>query len=82
MHIFDNDNFSIIPKSIFLDNDNLLISCKNADISAIDNFFDNIARRPSLIVTKHLLQSPADSPAKVSVKLRASQGWQTLVLPP
>ena len=43
MHIFDNDNFSIIPKSIFFDNDNLPISCKNADISAIDNFFNNIA---------------------------------------
>ena len=28
------------------------------------------------------MQSPAESPAKVSVKLRASQGWQTLVLPP
>ena len=38
MHLFDNDNFSIIPKSIFFDNDNLPISCKNADISAIDNF--------------------------------------------
>ena len=25
------------------DNDNLPISCKNADISAVDNFFDNIA---------------------------------------
>ena len=30
MHIFDNDNFSIIPKSIFFDNDNLQVSCKNA----------------------------------------------------
>ena len=29
LHIFDNDNF--------------LISCKNADLSAVDNFFDNIA---------------------------------------
>ena len=38
MHIFDNKNFSIIPKSIFFDNDNLPISFKNADISAIDNF--------------------------------------------
>ena len=28
LHIFDNDNFSI--------------SCKNADLSAVDNFFDNI----------------------------------------
>ena len=43
LHIFDNDNFSIIPKSIFSDNDNLPISCKNADISAVDNVFDNIA---------------------------------------
>ena len=43
LHIFDNDNFSIIPKSIFSDNDNLPISCKNAEISAADNFFDNIA---------------------------------------
>ena len=43
LHIFDNDNFSIIPKSIFSDNDNLPISCKNANISAVDNFFDNIA---------------------------------------
>ena len=43
LHIFDNDNFSIIPKSIFSDNDNLPISCKNAYISAVDNFFDNIA---------------------------------------
>ena len=42
-HIFDNDNFSIIPKSIFFDNDNLTKSFKNVDISAIDNFFDNIA---------------------------------------
>ena len=41
--IFDNDNFSIIPKSIFSDNDNLPISCKNADLSAVDNFSDNIA---------------------------------------
>ena len=29
LQIFDNDNFSI--------------SCKNADLSAVDNFFDNIA---------------------------------------
>ena len=29
LHIFDNDNFSI--------------SCKNVDLSAVDNFFDNIA---------------------------------------
>ena len=43
LHIFDNDNFSIIPKSIFSDKDNLPISCKNAEISAVDNFFDNIA---------------------------------------
>ena len=43
LQIFDNDNFSIIPKSIFSDNDNLPISCKNADLSAVDNFFDNIA---------------------------------------
>ena len=38
LHIFDNNNFSIIPKSIFFDNDNLSISFKIADISAIDNF--------------------------------------------
>ena len=43
VHIFDNDNFSIIPKSIFSDNDNLPISCKNADLSAVNNFLDNIA---------------------------------------
>ena len=43
LHIFDNDNFLIIPKSIFFDNDNLPISSKNAEISAVDNFFDNIA---------------------------------------
>ena len=43
LHIFDKDNFSIIHKSIFSDNDNLPISCKNADLSAVDNFFDNIA---------------------------------------
>ena len=43
LHIFDNDNFSIIPKYIVSDNDNLPISCKNANISAVDNFFDNIA---------------------------------------
>ena len=43
LHIFDNNNFSIIPKSIFFDNDNLPISCKNADLLAVDNFFDNIA---------------------------------------
>ena len=49
MHIFDNDNFSIIPKSIFFDNDNLPISCKNANISAVDNFFDNIAH-PYVVV--------------------------------
>ena len=35
--------FLIIPKSIFFDNDNLPINCKNADILAVDNFFDNIA---------------------------------------
>ena len=43
LQIFDNDNFSIIPKSIFSDNDSLPISCKNADLSAVNNFFDNIA---------------------------------------
>ena len=43
MHIFDNDNFSIIPKSIFFDNDNLPIRFKYADISTVENFFDNIA---------------------------------------
>ena len=43
LQIYDNDNLSIIPKSIFPDNDNLPISCKNADLSAVDNFFDNIA---------------------------------------
>ena len=43
LHIFDNDNFSMIPKSIFSDNNNLPISCKNDDISAVNNFFDNIA---------------------------------------
>ena len=32
LHIFDNDNYSIIPKSIFSDNDNLPISCKIAYI--------------------------------------------------
>ena len=42
LHIFDNNNFSIIPKSIFSDNDNLPISCKNTEISAVDNFFANI----------------------------------------
>ena len=36
MHIFNN--FSKIPKSIFFDNNNLPISFKNADISAVDNF--------------------------------------------
>ena len=50
MHIFDNDNFSIIPESIFFDNNNLPISCKNADISAIDNFFDNIAHPYSWMI--------------------------------
>ena len=51
LQIFDNDNFSIIPKSIFSDNDNLPINCKNADISAVDNFFDNIAHPyPSYIL--------------------------------
>ena len=43
LQIFDNDNFSIIPKSIFSDNNNLPISSKNAEISAVDNVFDNIA---------------------------------------
>ena len=43
MQIFDNDKFSIMPKYIFFDNDNLPISFKNADISAIDNFSDYIA---------------------------------------
>ena len=64
MHIFDNDNFSIIPKSIFFDNDNLPISCKNADISAIDNFFDDIAHPYSheghLASAVALLQAGAD----------------------
>ena len=36
LHNFDNNNFLIIPKSIFSDNDNLPISCKNADLSAVD----------------------------------------------
>ena len=35
LHIFDNDNFSIIRK--------------NADLSAVDNFSDNIAH-PYLVV--------------------------------
>ena len=63
LHIFDNDNFSIIPKSIFSDNDNLPISCKNADISAVDNFFDNIAhpyfhttQRGSMVIVYPLCQ--------------------------
>ena len=43
LHIFNNDNFLIIPKSNFSDNNNLPISCKNAEISAVHNFFDNIA---------------------------------------
>ena len=43
MHIFDIDNFLIITKSIFFDIDNLPITWKNADISAINDFFDNIA---------------------------------------
>ena len=55
LHIFDNDNFSIIPKSIFSDNDNLPISCKNADISAVDNFFDNIAHPYPLGIPLDLL---------------------------
>ena len=38
LHIFDNDNFLIIPKPIFSDNDNLPISCKNTEISAVDTF--------------------------------------------
>ena len=56
LHIFDNDNFSIIPKSIFSDNDNLPISCKNAYLSAVDNFFDNIAH-PYPLNEKNLLSS-------------------------
>ena len=51
LQIFDNDNFSIIPKSIFSDNDNLPISCKNADLSAVDNFFDNIAHPYPSVIT-------------------------------
>ena len=61
LHIFDNDNFSIIPKSIFSDNDNLPISCKNAEISAVDNFFDNIAH-PYLAI---LSSSPKCKDAQV-----------------
>ena len=49
LYIFDNNNFSIIPKSIFSDNDNLPISCKNANLSAVDNFFDNIAHPYALV---------------------------------
>ena len=49
LQIFDNDNFSIIPKSIFSDNDSLPISCKNADLSAVNNFFRYY--RPPLTTT-------------------------------
>ena len=44
---------------IFSDNDNLPISCKNAEISAVDNFFDNIAH-PYFHTTQRgiLLQIP------------------------
>ena len=37
LHIFDSDNFSI--------------SCKNADLSAVDNFFDNIAHPYPSVIT-------------------------------
>ena len=64
LHIFDNDNFSIIPKSIFSDNDNLPISCKNADLSAVDNFFDNIAH-PYVQLLFH--ESDSDSKGTISL---------------
>ena len=63
MHIFDNDDFLIIPKSIFFDNNNLPISCKNADISAADNFFDNIAH-PYVQLLFH--ESDMDSKGTIS----------------
>ena len=53
MHIFDNNNFSIIPKSIFSDNDNLPISCKNDDRLAII-FFDYSAT-PTCGANKNLM---------------------------
>ena len=56
LHIFDNDNFSIIPKSFFSDNDNLPISSKNAEISAVDNFFNNMAH-PYLWVSESVCQA-------------------------
>ena len=47
--------FLIIRKSIFFDNDNLPISCKNADISAVDIFFENIAHP---YMQAHTIQRP------------------------
>ena len=72
VHIFDNNNFSIIPKSIFFDNDNLPISCKNDDISAIDNFFDNIAHPYLKVVFIEHLQAPHWE------HLRTSKNWEHL----
>ena len=66
LHIFDNDNFSIIPKPIFSDNDNLPISCKNADISDVDNFFDKIAHPYSEATLLFCLPSTQEVYRKIS----------------
>ena len=49
MQIFDNDNFSIMPKYIFFDNDNLPISFKNADISGLSIIFLIISPTPTAL---------------------------------
>ena len=61
MQIFDKDKFSIIPKSIFFDYDNLPISFKNADISDVDNFFDNIAHPYSHTTQRGILLQIPDT---------------------
>ena len=47
--IFDIDSFLIIPKYTFFDFDDLPITWRNADISAIDNF---LIRSPTPIISE------------------------------
>ena len=74
LHIFDNDNFLIIPKSIFSNNDNLPISFKNANISAVDNFFDNIAHPYPLTRSSGFPSGPGLTPVPADGQLGATDG--------
>ena len=66
LHIFDNDNFSI--------------SCKNADLSAVDNFFDNIAHPYQATITSFSSTGEVTlAPHQLSPLQLLLVGWTTLL---